>query len=441
MFGIKTLIKKRMQEHFSSYVPAYTFPEKGIPLFYLWHRLRVIKNSMKQKDIFNNLGWLYTIPHDIAIASYKYFLGNNPNHLGNWSIKKTKATGTQILEMEVINKMIHLYKGNPSTIEGYITSGASEATLYSTWVGKKYLEQFCHSKEICLVKTNLTHHSAAKFSDMMQLNEFITPLNSVNWNIDKQSLIKTIEEAISKGYKGFILPLTLGYPQTGTCDDINTTAETIKTFRTKHKNIHFFVWIDAAFNGLIVPFIDNHFSPFSSRLIQSIAVDFHKFGLVPYSAGIILYRKKLRKLIEKSIDYLPEKDNTVLGSRSGLPAVSIWAMIHALGIKGYKNLICVQLANKDFFIRSVKTILPKTQIITNANSLSCGVIFHSLKNDRLPIYLEQTYGLYAKRTEFLFQENETKTYTIYKFYFLPHVTKSILEQFVRNLDHYVNYSK
>lgn len=410
-------------------ITDHTFPQKGTPWLRILFYLQTVHRLLKKRGIENNLGWLYSLPHQVAIKTYALFLDQNPHHSGSWSHTKHPDGPTQQVEHNIIMKMSHLYHASRAHLEGYITSGATESNLYSVWAGKKYLRQFAKSKNLCLIKTNLTHYSITKAADIAEVQQYTTPLSHKNWCMHPEGLTKTIASLYKKGYRGFMIPLTLGYTSTGTSDNIDDITNTLLAVQRIHRTVKFFVWVDAALNGLVLPFLDKKFSPFSSPLIQTVAVDFHKFGLVPYPAGIVLYRKKLRKLIEQPIDYAPQMDTTVLGSRSGIPALAIWTMIHHLGIDGYSKLARRQHEHKNYFIHHVTTLLPKTQIITDDVSISCGVIFHSLKNQSLTKTIENKYGLFAKKIPYTFYPSMDKSYKVYKFYFLPHVTRRVIDKF------------
>lgn len=431
--GLKTLAKKII--NFFKY-PKFLYPQTSIDMFpntptiklKAEARLFGVKNELNNHDILFNLGALHTIPHIAAVKAYQSFLKLNPNHLGSWSSKEPKY-GSEQLEYEVIKKMVNLYHAQKAKIEGYITSGGTEGNIYSLWLGRTQLEKLSSKDSICLLKTSLTHYSVTKAGNICNVPQFLIPLNVQEWNIDRKGLIKTTKDLYKKGYRGFILPLTIGYTSTGTHDNIQNITNTVSDLKKELKNINFFVWIDAAFNGLIEPFINIDFKPFWSSHIQAIVADFHKFGMTPYSTGIVLYRKNLRNMVEQDIDYLNEKDNTLLGSRQGAAASSIWRIIHHFGRSGYKKIILKQLKNKKYFIENIKKIFPSVEIITNKNSLTCGVIFHSQKNQRLSVYLEEKYWLYPGKTSLLFENNVKKTQVIYKFIFLPHLEKNILEMF------------
>jgi len=435
--GLKILIKKiidkfKYPKFLYSQMPIDVFPNASSSKFQTKARLFGVENELKNRSIAFNLGSLYTLSHPVATQAYQLFIKYNPNHLGNWSNKEPKQ-GTEQLEYEVIQEMIDLYHASKEGIEGHTTSGGTEGNIYSLWLGRLYLEKLCAKDTICLLKTSLSHYSIRKAGNICNIPQFLTPLNSQEWNIDVKNLSKKVKNLYKIGYRGFLLPLTIGYTSTGTQDNIQEITKTIKKLEKELKNTHFYIWIDAALNGLIEPFINENFEPFASPLIQTLVVDFHKFGMVPYSSGIVLYRKSLRKNIELKIDYLQEKDNTLLGSRQGASAASIWTIIHHLGKSGFRNLIFQQLKNKNYFIKNIQNIFPEAEITTHKNSLTCGVIFHSLKNQRLPKFLEEKYWLYPGLTNLVFETNIKKRQIIYKFFFLPHLKKRVLEEFFSDL--------
>lgn len=436
--GLKTLLKKitNQLKHptlLYSGIDVHVFPETPVARIRTKARLHALRSELKQGDISSNLGFLYTRPHNVATEAYKHLIDYNPGNLGSWADNLPKTNTTAKLEYEVIHKLINLYHGNHNDLTGYVTSGGTEGNIFSVWLGRTYLEKYSKPSEICLIRTSLTHYSIRKAERICNVPEFLTPLNEQEWNIDKQGFIETISYFYQEGYRGFIIPLTFGYTSTGTCDDADTIIKTAELLKKQLKGIAFYFWIDAALNGLITPFTDERFSPFANSNIQAFIVDFHKFGLVPFPASIVLYRKTLKKLIEQPIDYLSETDATLSGSRSGIPAASIWMIIHTLGKSGYRQLVQEQRGNKQFFIEGIKVLSPKIQVITHPHSLSCGLIFHHLKNQHLPQRMEEKYSLYPGKTNLLFYPDRNTEQIIYKCFFLPHLKKQVLEKFLMDL--------
>lgn len=437
MLGIKTYFKKKIfyPQFLYPQVDPKKFPSRKTSSLRLKVRLFALRNKLREQKSWPGLGDLITYPESMTADVFKNLLPFNPNNLGNWSSREVEPNQeTAVLEKELIWKMINLYHGEGNNLEGYVTSGGTEANIFSAWTGRKFLEKEGYTKnKICLIKTNLTHYSVEKAADIVNVPTFVTPLNRESWGMDSLVLRKTVEELLKKGYQGFLLPLTIGYTATGTADPYAEICRLVKVFEKDYK-IKFFVWIDAALNGLIEPFLNNKFSPFSSPLVQTFLVDFHKFGFVPLPAGIILYQKNLRKLIEKPIDYLTLKDNTVLGSRPGTAPVACWTAIHSLGKQGYKEIIEECLAVKTPFLKKIKKLLPLAEIVNHPKSLTLGIVFEDSQKRNLLEAIEKASGSSPAKIKILFSDGEEEKKIIFRFLFLPHITRKIINKFFARLE-------
>ncbi len=106
-----------------------------------------------------------------------------------------------------------------------------------------------------------------------------------------------------------------------------------------------------------------------------------------------MYRKTLRRFVEKPIDYLEEKDSTLLGSRSGIASVCAWSVINRLGHQGFKNIIKNRQNKLKLFVKECKKI-KSLSVIWDKNSLSCGLVLKR-KNSKMAKFLKK-YGLKEK---------------------------------------------
>jgi tyrosine decarboxylase/aspartate 1-decarboxylase len=380
------------------------FSEKGKSPLTLRPIIASIINQYSERKV-DGVGDLYNLPNKMAVSVWQKLLPFNPGYLG--------LLGASETEKNVIKAVIDLYHESPKKINGYITSGATEGNIYSCWLGRKYLEKYVKKEEICLLRTDLTHFSIHKGGDIIGVQDYIVGLNGKNWNMDINSLSVTIEDLYKKGYRGFIIPFTLGYTVGGTNDDFTEIAKYLTKIKKKF-NIYFFTWIDAALSGLTYPFLTKNFNPFKNKIIKTIVVDFHKFAGVPFPAGVILYRREMETLIRKKIPYLKEKDDTLLGSRTGIPAVAIWVTIQSFGKVGFKKIIFDCLKRKNQFINMIKSQFPDVIIKTDSQSVHLAVIVRSA----LPKQFCEKYGLSLIKYKIKFKE-KTNVLTIYKLFFLP----------------------
>lgn len=392
------------------------FPEKPVNKIKINRRLGRVLTGIREQKKYRGLSHLVTYPGKIAVKVWQKMLPYNPNNLGNWSIKEVKPNQeTSAIERELIYQMINLYGGSRNELEGYVTSGGTESNIFSAWLGRKFLENKGVKKDkIVLIKTSLTHYSVEKAADIIGIKTFITPLNEENWEMDIDGLEKNVRELQKQGYKGFLLPLTLGYTLTGTFDPFERISHLVRDLKKDSQDLEFFLWLDGAINGLIEPFLNKSFRPFKYPEVQTLLTDFHKFGFTPIPSGIILYRKELRKLIEKSIDYLSEKDNTLLGSRSGIAPVACWSVINRLGKIGFLKMILRSMKRKDAFIKKMRQI-NGLKIITSKNSLNCAVVKENFVVNIKEI--ENNYGLCFRSIRLLFNKNKESEKLITKAFF------------------------
>jgi histidine decarboxylase len=272
-----------------------------------------------------------------------------------------------------------------------------EGNIFSVWLGRKYLEQYTDRERICLLRNDLTHYSIRKATDVVGVKDFLIPFDDKSWSTSVIGLNKLVIQLYSKGLRGFLIPITLGYTVGGTNDDLKGIINCLTDIKTKYKDIHLFYWIDAALSGLVLPFIQKDFRPFNFPEIHTFIVDFHKFAGVPYPAGLILYRRSLRKLIEKDIPYIIQKDNTLLGSRSGIAAISIWTLINSYAFKGFKKEAEICIQRKNIFLDKLKRDYPDIKIRTNRYSVAACLIIKK----SLPLDLRQKFGMKSIKKSFL----------------------------------------
>ena len=102
-----------------------------------------------------------------------------------------------------------------------------------------------------------------------------------------------------------------------------------------------FLHVDAAFGGLVIPFL-KHTQPsfdFSLDGVESMTVDPHKMGMAAIPAGGILFKDATSlDYIKTETPYLTDKTQyTFVGTRTGASAASVWAVFKALGREGYSE--------------------------------------------------------------------------------------------------------
>ena len=414
MTGLKKFLSKKINSKFEKMLREKSFPKKNISLF----QKKIIQWSIKKR--LKNENWDQQIQSPVSQFTHpesrnilKEIISYNPNNLGNWSLEKPFHL-SGLLEKKTIQYISNLLNSQNSKTGGYLTSGGTEANIFSMWLGRNFLKRKTDVRKMTVIKTGLTHYSIAKAADVTNIDIVDTSISSKNWGMDPIFFKETIKKEYKKGKRGFLIPLTIGYTITGSDDPIEEIDKAISELKKELRGADFFCWIDAAFSGIIKPFIEPKFSPFKYKNVSAFLTDFHKFPAIPYPSGIILYRNSLIKNIEKEVSYIGRKDTTLLGSRSGISAITTWYCLKTINKNGFKKLIQKSLKDKREFINKIKNKSPKIKIITNENSVQAGIYTNNKKEEKLLKKMKLEPAI-----ENIILDGKRKKITIYKLFFLP----------------------
>lgn len=228
------------------------------------------------------------------------------------------------------------------------------------------------------------HYSWLKAGDILGLGvEAVVPVKvDHHYRMDMNELRKIIEEYTSKQIPILGVVGVVGSTEEGAIDHIDKIIEIRDEF--SKKGINFYVHVDAAYGGYARSiFLDDDYSfikedklkekmlehgaildestPWPSNDVynafksmekaDTITIDPHKMGYIPYSAGGIIVRdKRMRDSISYFATYVFEKGADIPsllgafmleGSKAGATAASVWTAhkVLPLNITGYGKLI------------------------------------------------------------------------------------------------------
>lgn len=167
--------------------------------------------------------------------------------------------------------------------------------------------------------------------------------------MDATDLHKKIEQAKSQNRPVLMVVSVAGTTEMGDFDPIHEVVELL-TERSDSEGLHFWHHVDAAYGGFFCA-MDTDATPDLSdsmkkalraiRSSQSLTVDPHKLGFVPYASGAFLcatQREYRAHNIQAPYLDLSRKDDkgpqTIEGSRSAAGAVSTWLTSKIIGLNG-----------------------------------------------------------------------------------------------------------
>lgn len=208
-------------------------------------------------------------------------------HYGLWIKNFPKKTQSLIdIEIQLFEQIIDLFHGQANQWVGFINSGASMGNFYSLLICREWLKKKKY-KKISLFYNQLTHDSIKSSAKILNINTNQSPLNS-SWQID----LDQIRNKLKKIHKqeAVIIFLTWGYKKTGTVDDLDKCQQIIDELKV---NDQVLICLDAAFDGLIIPFSTSPVFPLEFKSLFCMTIDFHKYLRVPAPAGGVLFRKKI----------------------------------------------------------------------------------------------------------------------------------------------------
>ncbi|MEB3240831.1 MAG: pyridoxal-dependent decarboxylase [Synechococcus sp.] len=244
------------------------------------------------------------------------------------------------------------------------------------------------------------HYSWLKAMDILGLgHDQIVPIDvDSNYRSDMNSLRSSVEQLIAEGTPILAVITVVGTTEEGAIDPVHEVLA-IRDACEKEHGVSFYVHCDAAYGGYVRSmFIDEEskflqyddliaryrkqdlipegvtwpkrdvYEGFKAMTgVDSITVDPHKSGFIPYSAGAITYRdKRILKLLSYHAAYVTssETDDVQLGpsvmegSKAGATAAAVWATHRtvSLDLAGYGPVIGHGIATADWITKKLSDL-------------------------------------------------------------------------------------
>jgi tyrosine decarboxylase/aspartate 1-decarboxylase len=338
------------------------------------------------------LGSMCTQPHAFAKEAFSMFIETNLGDSGLFS-------GTKGLEEGVISSIAEL-QGLKSA-GGLVVTGGSEANIIALWAARNKTNK----KKVILPDT--AHFSLDKACNLLGLE-----VDRAKVNEEKRADIKDVESRID-GDTCAIVGVA-GSTEYGTVDDIEALS------KLADEN-DLFLHVDAAFGGFVLPFLKELGYPtqfdLSLKGIETITLDPHKMGLVPIPCGCILFKDKATmRFIETAAPYLTQKkQHSIVGTRTGASAASAFAVFKHLGKAGYRKIVKECMDNTLHLYREI------SELGISVRKPTMNILVFKVGKESINFLTKKGWHLSTTR------EGEVRILV------MPHVTKTILNEFLRDL--------
>lgn len=470
-----------------NYTMRYELPVVGTEPMEVMQELH--KRVRQLQDYWDGkiFGFPGTRPDLVAREAFRIFTELNPNNIGTHTRRAPTAdrekgafAGTHDLEREVIYTLATLLSDPPLDVEGeidgYIASGGTEANYMGLWVGRNKLRTEAERKglagvkdKVCVIAPVSAHYSVIRACDLLgigvgkwteceaqcalaQKNEkakkhifnrneqdknkgglVLAKLNE-NGQVDIEDVRRILDEYEKAGICSFILVATAGTTMLGAFDPIDELGKLVEEMQ--HRGLNVYLHVDAAFGGLVAPFLDDSYKSipkFDFRVpqVDSITVDPHKFGLVSYPAGVFLCRKNLQKYVELYVPYIDFMADTLIGSRPGAAAAACWAELKHKGFSGFQKRAKTCIQNTHFLYEEI-TSIDGIEALINPVINVLGITFTDKE-------IERAFESYIRRGKFIVvqewytQDPAQCPRKVYRFVIMDHVSENDIKCFIKGL--------
>lgn len=289
-----------------------------------------------------------------ALLGHFLTLLHNPNNVAG----ESSRVGVKI-EKEAISDLAKMVGYSPSAARGHFTSGGTLANLEAIYRAKRAAG---NKKLIVMVAPN-THYSWPKLARLIGIksSQILTQDLDKYGRVDLVSLRKHLKKCLrQKETATLFIVSTTGTTSLGSVDSIDKINMEIQ--RARKSGLEIWHHIDGAYGAFFCAALGNTRSLLDKKTqtalraikhADSVTVDPHKLGYVPYSSGAFLTRTNKLYQLSADIDmpYLDihhEKDagtHTIEGSRSAAGSVATWLTSRSIGLDrdGYGRILDLTL--------------------------------------------------------------------------------------------------
>lgn len=325
-------------------------------------------------------------------APYLKTFINNPNHIGCHTLTGDEGEdlfrGTQRLEIELIRLVSEEILNSPEKgVDGYVAPGGTEANIQALWIYRNYFRKHygLKSDQIGVVFSSDSHYSFYKAANLLGIQALVVPTDEHSRRVSASALKDKLYEARDQGVECLVAVANMSTTLFGSVDDPDMIADALEEAEFPYQ-LH----VDGAFGGFIYPFTQG--GPrldFSNPRISSISLDAHKMLMAPYGTGIFLIRKGwMHYTATEEAQYVQGADYTLVGSRNGAQAVSIWMILQTHGPEGWQGKIDHLIAETDRLCATLEALE-----IPYFREKKMNIV--ALQADKVPDHLPQKYRLVA----------------------------------------------
>lgn len=246
----------------------------------------------------------------------------------------TTFTSVAVMEREVLGFARELLHGGDEVV-GSVTSGGTESCLLAVKTAREAWRAaggVGRPRIVAPVTVHAAFHKAAGYFD---LDLDLVPVDPQTGRLEAAGLIERLGPDVA-----LAVVSAPSYPY-GSLDPVEEVAAACDDAGV---DLH----VDACIGGWILPFWreadGSAVPPWDFRVagVTSVSADLHKFGYAPKGASVLLQRGRDRQRLQYFATTgwpgYPVVNPTLLGSKSAGALAASWAIIQALGARGFAEL-------------------------------------------------------------------------------------------------------
>jgi glutamate/tyrosine decarboxylase-like PLP-dependent enzyme len=241
------------------------------------------------------------------------------------------------IQSEVVDACAHLFHGAPEAA-GFMTSGGTESVLLSVKAARERARTERGVTEPEMVIAESAHAAFHKGAHYFGVRVHKTPVGP-DFRADVDAMAAYVNDRTA-----LVVGSAPQYPQ-GVIDPIPELAALAAEVGA---SMH----VDACMGGFVLPFMEMNgeaVPPWDFRVpgVTTISADVHKLGYAPKGASVLMHANKQLRRYQTFVfdDWLGGfyASPGMQGSRPGLPMATAWAVMHRLGLDGYRRLTALTL--------------------------------------------------------------------------------------------------
>ncbi|MFC9975595.1 histidine decarboxylase [Spirillospora sp. NPDC127200] len=279
--------------------------------------------------------WMVGFPVnlDFDYRAMADFLAVSLNNVGSPYDTAGYHISTRAFERQVLKFVTGLTGGREEEVAGYVSSCGTESNIFGVHLGmRRYPDAVFYTSADA-------HYSVDKIAWLLNL-EIVKIEVDGGGAMDLDALA---EQCLARRDRPAVVQATVGTTMTGAADPVAAIRPRLARSGITDVHLH----VDAAFGGLIVPFIPDYGPWAFDAGADSLAISGHKMIGLPVPAGIALARREHLRQVRSHVSQIDIDDFTLMGSRDGLGPLMLWWELRRLGRQGLERRArrCLEVAD------------------------------------------------------------------------------------------------